>query len=397
MFVMGKLALVSAKYVITALMHTEGIVEKPDVIGAIFGQTEGLLGKDMELRELQKSGRIGRIEVDTKVVNGKTEARITVPSSLDKTETAIIAAAIETIERIGPCNGKIRVEKIEDVRVSKKGYIQERAKEILSKFMDLETSSQELTDEIKSSVRSAKIINWGPDKLDAGPGVDSARELILVEGRADVLTLLRNGVDNVISTNGTSIPKSLADLMSKKVTISFVDGDRGGDLIIKALSHIGKLDFVARAPDGKEVEELTSKEVFKALRAREPFKQSSRQNPRIESRAPRQSPARFRKPMGIRIPKDSKDLFIKSLKAVAGSGQAEVFDTKHKLLGRVPVKSIKAITGLGDVFAVIVDGVIDDNLLFTVKKVNARYLVGRDSRATKRLRGLTVISEKDLQ
>ena len=55
---MGKISQVSSKYIIHANIDIEGVVDRPDVIGAIFGQTEGLLGADLELRELQKSGRI---------------------------------------------------------------------------------------------------------------------------------------------------------------------------------------------------------------------------------------------------------------------------------------------------------------------------------------------------
>ena len=117
---MGKISPVSAKYIVHATIFIDGIVDKPDVIGAIFGQTEGLLGADLELRELQRSGRIGRIEVKVDTKGGKTNGDIIIPSSLDKAETAIVGAALEIIQRIGPCTAKIKVEKIEDVRISKK-------------------------------------------------------------------------------------------------------------------------------------------------------------------------------------------------------------------------------------------------------------------------------------
>src|SRR3989344_964163 len=106
---MGKISPVSAKYVIQANIEIDGIVERPDVIGAIFGQTEGLLGTELELRELQRSGRIGRIDVRTEIKSGKTSGEIIIPSSLDKAETAIIAAASETIQRIGPCNARVKI------------------------------------------------------------------------------------------------------------------------------------------------------------------------------------------------------------------------------------------------------------------------------------------------
>ena len=116
---MGKISPVSAKYIVHTQIGIEGVVDRPDVIGAVFGQTEGLLGSDLELRELQRSGKIGRIEVNLETKSGKTNGDIIIPSSLDKTETAIIGASLETIQRIGPCNAKVKVLRIEDVRVSK--------------------------------------------------------------------------------------------------------------------------------------------------------------------------------------------------------------------------------------------------------------------------------------
>jgi len=266
---MAKIAQISAKYIVHASITIDGLVDRPDVIGAIFGQTEGLLGSDLELRELQRSGRIGRIEVNITPKGGKASGEIIVPSSLDKAETAIVAAALEIIQRIGPCNAKIRCEKIEDIRISKRQYVIERAKELLRTMMDsMMPDSGELADEVATSVRVMEIVEWGPDRLPAGPTVDESEEVILVEGRADVLNLLKQGFKNVVSMNGTSIPDSVKNLCHEKIITVFVDGDRGGDLIIKELMETTEIDFVTKAPDGKEVEELQKKEIHKALRAK---------------------------------------------------------------------------------------------------------------------------------
>ena len=266
---MAKIAQISAKYIIHASINIDGLVDRPDVIGAIFGQTEGLLGNDLELRELQRSGRIGRIEVNVAAKQGKSSGEIIIPSSLDKAETAIVAAALEIIQRIGPCNAKIHTESIEDIRISKRQYVIERAKELLKTLMDdVMPDSQELADEVAISVRVMEIQEWGKDRLPAGPGVDESEEIILVEGRADVLNLLKHGFKNVMSMNGTSIPDSVKDLCREKIVTVFVDGDRGGDLIIKELMETTEIDFVTKAPDGKEVEELAKKEIHKSLRAK---------------------------------------------------------------------------------------------------------------------------------
>ena len=227
---MGKISPVSAKYIIHTAINIEGIVEKPDVIGAIFGQTEGLLGSELELRELQRSGRIGRIEVNTDTKGGRTGGVITLPSSLDKAETSIVAAALEVIERIGPCNANIKVQKIEDVRVSKRKRVVDRAKVLLKNLVDHSMpDSQELADEVTFSVRVMEIRDFGKDRLAAGPGVEDGDEVIVVEGRADVVNLLKHGIKNAIAVNGTSIPETISELSKKKIVTAFVDGDRGGD------------------------------------------------------------------------------------------------------------------------------------------------------------------------
>ena len=42
------------KYIIHASIRTDGTVARKDVIGAIFGQTEGLLGDELQLRKIFK-------------------------------------------------------------------------------------------------------------------------------------------------------------------------------------------------------------------------------------------------------------------------------------------------------------------------------------------------------
>src|SRR5213593_2851703 len=118
----------TTKYIVKAKFDVEGVVEKPDVVGAVFGP-------DLDLRELQKSGRIGRIEINLDSKKDKTTGSIVIPSSLDKVSTAIIAAAIESVDRIGPCEAKISLEKVEDVREEKRKAIMTKAKDILRKWV----------------------------------------------------------------------------------------------------------------------------------------------------------------------------------------------------------------------------------------------------------------------
>ena len=260
---MAKLAQNFAKYMIYARMQSKGVVERPDVIGAIFGQTEGLLGNELDLRDLQQTGRVGRIEVNVKTNKGKSFAEIIIPSSLDASETSLIAASLETIDKVGPCDAEVEVTKVDDVRNQKRRYVMDRAKEILHAMMDSTgmPDSQRMADMIKEAVRTWEVGNY--NGLACGPEIEANEEIIVVEGRADVINLLKNGIRNVIAIEGSKIPQPVIDLTRKKTTTAFLDGDRGGDLDLKKLMDIADIDFVARADAGKEVEELTKKEIYR--------------------------------------------------------------------------------------------------------------------------------------
>ncbi|MEK6811030.1 MAG: DNA primase DnaG, partial [Nanoarchaeota archaeon] len=263
---MAKVSPASIKYMVCASFAAEGPIEKPDVIGAIFGQTEGLLGTELEMRELQKEGKIGRIEVELNTVDGRTVGEIKLPSALDKSETTIIAATLETIDKIGPSEAKVTITKIEDVRGSKRDYIIERAKALLE---GLDSSGKDsISKTLKEESRVARIQEYGEEQLPAGN--ISGSEIIVVEGRADVVNLLKNRVNNVIGMNGAKLPKEISILSKDKEITLFIDGDRGGKLIAKNVCDNAKIAFIAVAPDGKEVEELEGKEILLALRRRMP-------------------------------------------------------------------------------------------------------------------------------
>ncbi len=264
----------TTKYLVRARLNADGIVEKPDVVGAIFGQTEGLLGDELDLRDLQKSGRIGRIEVDVHSKQGKSEGEILIPSSLDQVETVILASALETIDRVGPCKAKITVESIEDVRVVKRAKIIDRARELLTELIkQSKTSGVDLTESVRQSVQVEEVIYYGKERLPAGPNVPDSDAIIVVEGRSDVLNLLKSGIKNAIAVEGTNIPKTIMELSKERVITAFVDGDRGGELILRELFQVAEVDFVARAPRAHEVEELTQKQIMKCLRNKIPGEQ----------------------------------------------------------------------------------------------------------------------------
>ncbi|MEM4268339.1 MAG: DNA primase DnaG [Candidatus Woesearchaeota archaeon] len=406
---MGKISPVSAKYIIHASIFISGVVDKPDVIGAIFGQTEGLLGADLELRELQRSGRIGRIEVNAETRTGKTIGNITIPSSLDKAETAIVAAALEVIQRIGPCTAKIKVENIEDVRVSKRAFVIERAKELLKNLMETTMpDSQELADEVAYSVRVMEIQEYGKDRLPAGPSIDESDEIIVVEGRADVLNLLKHGIKNAVAMNGTSVPEGIIELCKRKIVTAFVDGDRGGDLIIKELTTVAEIDYVTRAPDGKEVEEITKKEIHKALRSRVSVEQAKEEisareegkNHRPERQPQRPPQQQQQKPQQqrpqqtfervetrverrqVKLSDEEKNSFSLMLEDLIGTRGAYLLNEKLTILGKVPLSElIPTIKSLSSgIYAVVFDGVVEQELVQTAEKADIKFLVGMESK-----------------
>ncbi len=269
----------ATKYMVKAKINADGIVEKPDVVGAIFGQTEGLLGDELDLRDLQKSGRIGRIEVEITSKGGKSEGIIYMSSSLDQVETVILASALETVDRVGPCKASIHVLGIEDVRVTKREKVVERAKELLSELVkQSKGSSTDLTESVRQSVQVEEITTYGKDHCPAGPNVKDSESIIIVEGRSDVLNLLKAGIKNAIAVEGTNIPKTVQDLSRERVSTAFVDGDRGGELILRELFQVAEIDFVARAPRAHEVEELSAKQLVKCLRNKMPGDQYMEMN-----------------------------------------------------------------------------------------------------------------------
>jgi DNA primase len=299
---MGKTYLSTVKYLIKTKFTIEGIVDKHDIIGAVFGQSEGLMGEDMDLKELQQSGKLGRIDVEATTHNGKTSGTITIPSGVDKVKTSLLAAAIETVDKVGPCDSKFETIAIEDTRGEKRKTVTERAKELLQKMGETMPETSELAAGIVGDMRGAEIQQYGEDKLPAGPDIDKNEELIIVEGRADVLNLLKYGIKNCIALNGAAAPKTVIDLSRLKTTTLFMDGDRGGYLVARQIAQVAKIDFTARAPSGKEVEELTQKEILAALRKKRPLTERSAMSRMPEGIEPSEDYGERKKTFGERGP-----------------------------------------------------------------------------------------------
>ncbi len=375
---MAKVSPVSIKYMIHANFTAEGALEKPDVIGAVFGQTEGLLGADLEMRELQKEGKIGRIEVDLTREDKRTYGVIHIPTALDQSETTLIAAAIETIDRVGPCDATIEIDKIEDVRGNKRDYIIERAKKLMQQVQG-STDSREIANEIKGSIKMGEVGEFGVDKVACGDL--SGNEIIIVEGRADVVNLMRNNLKNVVAMNGTKLPEGISRLSKEKEITLFVDGDRGGRLIAQNVVDNATVKYIASAPDGKEVEELTGKEILMSLRKKLPAEDFFKRDKLVttrngSSKAVSNESREFKEEDKEKI----KAVFLEN----RGTEKAVFLDEN---LETIRSGSVRFLTGTlkkmeESVFAIVIDGTVTGSIIEACEEASIKAIAANNFNAS---------------
>ncbi|MEM4296108.1 MAG: DNA primase DnaG [Candidatus Anstonellales archaeon] len=389
---MAKTYIDTVKYTIYAHFSVSGSVDKPDVVGAIFGQTEGLLGEDLDLRELQKNGRIGRIEVEIANEGGKTKGVIKIPSSLDMVETAIIGAALETVDRVGPYDASINVSRVEDNRNEKRKKIIDKAKYLLKQLIETQIpESRELTEMVKKEVKVSGLVEYGPERLPAGPSVDIEDKIIIVEGRADVINLLKNDISNVIAIGGAKVPKTIIELSKKKEITAFLDGDRGGDIILREMLNAGvDIDFIARAPPGMEVEELTRKEIIKILRNKEPVIHEKKREKPLEQEGnganENERHVKAYAPREERIvnkeyeQRDENEIISKlknELEGIKGRLRARLYDENFEPIKEISVREmLQNIISMNNIRAVVFDGVITQRLIDVASEKGIKFIVG---------------------
>jgi DNA primase len=359
------------KYLVRLRFEVDGVVERADVIGAIFGQTEGLFGPEMNLNELQKSWKVGRIEINLESKNDKTRGEVIVPMSTDVGTAALIAAAVESVDKVGPCSARFTMEAIEDVRAAKRKQIVDRAKLIVREWSSKTSSEGEnLLKDVTESTKRARVINYGLENLPAGPGVYSSELVYLVEGRADVVLFLRAGIENVVALEGTSIPDSIIELGKKKRLIAVLDGDRGGDLIEKELAQVVRVEKVIRAPTGKEVEDLTPIDVINMLKA-------EKVAPATPSRRERSA-----EPVSERPAQEEPDepVVVKTRElypGLNGTLEAVLLDKSLQEVGRFPISElVQKMEGSNGAQFLIFDGIVTQRLVESAAKVGVKGIIG---------------------
>ena len=388
----------SSKYVIKASIRANGVVNKSDVVGAVFGQTEGLLGDELDLRDLQKSGRMGRVEVEIRSDKGKSNGEIVISSSMDQVETSVFAAALETVERVGPCKATVKVTALEDSRSTKRETIIDRARTLLIDLIkNSRTAGSTITDTVRQVLQVEEIVRF-KGKLPAGPNVETSDAVIVVEGRGDVLNLLKHGIKNSVAVEGTNIPREVVGLSKERTVTAFVDGDRGGQMIIQELLQVAEIDFIARAPENTEVEYLTHKQIMKSLRdkvtaelfmeqnkwarpgsgnSKKPAKKNASKGPSKSSSKPAPKAAAPKAAEPVAEAAVASPVFIQQLDQLQGSKNARL------LMGEEMADEV-SIGGLQEVLekhksngvnTLVMDGIITQRLIELVSKAGIKTVV----------------------
>ena len=370
------------KYHVKLSYEVDGLVERADIIGAIFGQTEGLLGPEMNLNELQRVSKVGRIEVNAKPTSNTTNGDALIPMSTDIDTCALIAAGIESIDKVGPFDCKFRLEAIDDVRAAKKDDIVKRAKEIKQKWATKTVSEGESMLNDVHQGDTGKLSTYGPSKLTCSSGLTNSSWVILVEGRADVINLLRAGFDNALAIEGAKIDESIKELCNSKDTVvAFLDGDRSGGFILKELKSVVTLDYEIQADSGVEVEELTPQRIDEILRPIADEIKEGKPAPELKSEDD--------KPISEMAAKVFPNL-NETLEAVALDGdQNEIF--------KVPISEVVSkLSSQSGIKYLLLDGIITKRLLEGAKNAGVECVIGHRVAKLTNSDGMTLKTFADL-
>jgi DNA primase len=387
------------KYHVKLKFEVDGLVEKADIIGAIFGQTEGLLGPEMNLNELQKVSKVGRIEVNVDTKSNMAKGDAVIPMSTDISTAALIAAAIESIDKVGPFQAKFALSGIDDIRAIKKKVIVDRAKKIVQEWATKTISEgEEMLKDVYDASKPGKLTAFGKAQLACGTGVFDSNWIILVEGRADVINLLRAGFDNAIAIEGAKIDETIVKLTEGKKVIAFLDGDRAGDLILKELHGVVNIDKVLRAPTGREVEECTPLEIAEILKEGMLFAGTNGHEGREslpQQHERRHHTKRDRQEHGMdevremQVIADSSNIttlednseILSAVREVYPqineTLEAVVLDGSMKILLKVPVSDVvKKLDRTEGGKMLVLDGIVTQRLVDAADKVGIEYIVG---------------------
>jgi DNA primase len=417
------------KYHVKLKFEVDGLVEKADIIGAIFGQTEGLLGPEMNLNELQKVSKVGRIEVNVDSRSNMAKGDALIPMSTDISTAALIAAAIESIDKVGPFQAKFLLVGIDDIRAIKKRIIVDRAKKIVQEWATKTISEgEEMLKDVYDASKPGRLTAFGKAQLACGTGVFDSDWIILVEGRADVINLLRAGFDNSIAIEGAKIDETITKLTEGKRVVAFIDGDRAGDLILKELQGLVSIHKVLRAPAGREVEELTPLEITEILK--EIISPTTTNEGKQGTTIPRQVQIAEEQPEGPefklqrRVEKRENQDMIAEINHHISSSQktintedtpevlsavqelypqinetleAVILDNSMRTILKLPVSDlIKKLNGTEGASILVLDGIITQRLVEAANKIGIEYIIGHRTGELRKTSDIKVRTFRDM-
>ncbi|MEM2089197.1 MAG: toprim domain-containing protein [Thermoproteota archaeon] len=333
-------------------------------MGAVFGQTEGLFGDTLDLKKLQKGGKLGRIDVELRVENKKTVGAVTIPNNLDQPTAALLAATLESIERVGPYDSKFKLVEVEDVREEKRKKVLERARDIMQRWSASQRSEViHMLNQVSEVSEVGKIVSLAAD-VEGGPEAEISETLFIVEGRADLTALLKAGIKNVIATNGVNIPQHVVNLTNKKKEVTVLaDGDRVGDMIVKELLRRGaKIDYVSKAPQGREVEEMKPIEILDLISRRVDVKSHLASAYAVSKQVAPESLLNKMKELREKV----KETFT-----------AILVDSEGEVIEEVPVNQLfDKLNEIDNVEGIVFDGIVSQRLLDLASSKDVKIVVG---------------------
>lgn len=417
------------KYHVKLKFEVDGLVEKADIIGAIFGQTEGLLGPEMNLNELQKVSKVGRIEVNVDSRSNMAKGDALIPMSTDISTAALIAAAIESIDKVGPFQAKFLLVGIDDIRAIKKRIIVDRAKKIVQEWATKTISEgEEMLKDVYDASKPGRLTAFGKAQLACGTGVFDSDWIILVEGRADVINLLRAGFDNSIAIEGAKIDETITKLTEGKRVVAFIDGDRAGDLILKELQGLVSIHKVLRAPAGREVEELTPLEITEILK--EIISPTTTNEGKQGTTIPGQVQIAEEQPEGPEFKlqrrgekRENQDMIAEINHHISSSQktintedtpevlsavqelypqinetlEAVILDNSMRTILKLPVSDlIKKLNGTEGASILVLDGIITQRLVEAANKIGIEYIIGHRTGELRKTSDIKVRTFRDM-
>jgi len=210
---------------------------------------------------------------------------------------------------------------------------------------------------------AGEVTTYGPSKLPCSSGVFDSDWIILVEGRADIINLLRAGYNNALAIEGARIDESIKDICStKNKIVAFLDGDRAGGFILKELKSVVSLDVELRADEGVEVEELTPQRIDEILR---PVKESITENvaatPTVQSEEDQ----------------PIVDLASKIYPNLNETLEAIALDGEKNEIFKVPISElVSKLSTQSGIKYLVLDGIITQRLLEGAKNAGIECLIG---------------------